>query len=76
VIGEASPCRAASQRPTISELVGSLAGLHEGHHPICAAKRDWLLLLDDEPCPRNQRTRSSIQVRKQWLRKRVEQSAR
>src|SRR6476469_9170030 len=51
----------------------SCAWLHEGHDPICPAKRDWLVMLDDETCPGKQGAESPIQVRKQRLRDRVEQ---
>ena len=50
-----SRCRACGPRPL-------LAGLDEGHHPIRTAKRDCLVMLDDEPCPGNQRVEAAIQV--------------
>src|SRR5262245_38698039 len=51
-----------------SRTAALLARFHEGHRPIRTAKRDCLVILDDEPCPRNQRAEAPIQVRQQRLR--------
>src|SRR5688500_16367697 len=72
--GAAHPAVRRSRGRWLSSWYSFHVRLHEGHHPIRSAKRDGLVVLGNEPCPRSEWTKSSIQVRKQRLRDGVEQS--